>query len=597
MMQLLCNGTILDLYDNAGLQFTHDNPLFAFDDLKCERTTQFKLPSTPTNDSVLALSRIPAYKGTGMRVKFSAELRAGVVVKSGYLYVSGFDGTDYNAVFVTGDLVGLQAIKDAGSVRNILQYDSTIAWDASNIVNANAQTLPNIGIVRYMGGNNISVSLRWLMEQAAATIGATINYLHPQADDRQRLLQMANYKLDETLVYLHNDPDASQDPVNLSTFLGLCQLVGVSAYSWQVTAINGSGGLEWDLDNAQLLGRQQFYQIQLPYDFAIEFPVDFPDDLCIVSGNLMADSNGNCRDQLVFFGSRRFYTDANNAVYYLGVPLAGQRIEIPANTPFMLCNGAGLSVPTPTTLGETGQIEFDADDVREYNEPVKISIDHEFVVGENVPVNAILPDLTLVELLRIYASITGTVLNYSNGAVSFEDLDFSTYASRADVNLTKRSSVDRKFSNYAQRNLVSFDSGVVPEVFKLRNVYTIDNVNLEEEKELQTIPCSEGAAAWGYIGDEYEQFLYQTGEDEAITVANAETNAINMQRVTLPKNTGLQALCTASTQIKCTLRMNLAQYNAITEKTLLIIDNVTYIWTSRSWQKEEAQFTLAKVPQ
>ena len=116
MTQLLCEGVYLDLHDDFGLQFTHKNPLFAFDKLECERTTQFKLPSTPKNDAVLGLARIPAYDGAGMKRKFAAELQAGVVVKSGYLYVSSYDGKDYAAVLVTGELVRLQAVKNAGKI-------------------------------------------------------------------------------------------------------------------------------------------------------------------------------------------------------------------------------------------------------------------------------------------------------------------------------------------------------------------------------------------------------------------------------------------------------------------------------------------------
>lgn len=127
-MRLLCNGRFLDLYDNASLQFTHTNPLFAFDKMECERTTQFKLPATPTNDSVFGLCRIPAYDGTGMQRKFSAQLQAGTVVKDGYLYVSEYDGKDYAAIFVTGDLIGLQAIKNAGNIGDYYSPNNTATY-------------------------------------------------------------------------------------------------------------------------------------------------------------------------------------------------------------------------------------------------------------------------------------------------------------------------------------------------------------------------------------------------------------------------------------------------------------------------------------
>lgn len=128
MMQLVCNNNVLDLYENTNIQFKHTNPLFAFDKLECERTTQFKLPSTPTNDAVFGLSRLPAYAGTGMRRKFAAQLQAGTIVKDGYLYVSDYDGKDYTAILVTGDLVSLQAVKDAGNIGNYYAPNVTAQW-------------------------------------------------------------------------------------------------------------------------------------------------------------------------------------------------------------------------------------------------------------------------------------------------------------------------------------------------------------------------------------------------------------------------------------------------------------------------------------
>ena len=124
MMQLLCNGVRLDLYDNVELQFKHSNPIFAFDKLECERTTEFKLPATPTNDRVFGLARIPAYNGAGMMVQFPAELQVGTLVRTGYLYVSKYE-KDYAAILVTGEMVKLLAAKEAGNVKDYMSNDTS----------------------------------------------------------------------------------------------------------------------------------------------------------------------------------------------------------------------------------------------------------------------------------------------------------------------------------------------------------------------------------------------------------------------------------------------------------------------------------------
>lgn len=101
-MQLVCNGITLDLYEGTGLQLKKTNPAFAFDAMSAERTTNFKLPATPTNDRVFECAKLPAYEGAGMRKKFDATLIDGLVVMNGFLYVASFDGKDYNAIFVGG---------------------------------------------------------------------------------------------------------------------------------------------------------------------------------------------------------------------------------------------------------------------------------------------------------------------------------------------------------------------------------------------------------------------------------------------------------------------------------------------------------------
>lgn len=93
-MQLICNGVSLDLYDNASFQFKRTNPLFAFDKLACERTTEFKLPATKTNDRVFGIARLPVLKGNGMRRRYDAQLLMSGIVRKGYLYVSEWTGKE-----------------------------------------------------------------------------------------------------------------------------------------------------------------------------------------------------------------------------------------------------------------------------------------------------------------------------------------------------------------------------------------------------------------------------------------------------------------------------------------------------------------------
>lgn len=628
MMQLLCNGTFLDLYEGSGLQFTHKNPLFAFDALECERTTSFKIPATPKNDRVLALAKLPALSGIAMRRKYDAELYDGTVVKRGYIYVSNFDGKDYNAIFVTGELVGLQALKNAGKIRDLLVVDQAVTWDNTTTHTADEATLPDVGFVQYerdpsRAHLNASISLRWLMDQIATKTGVTINYLNAAGDERWRLLAAGAdiYNLNDLAVHLVNRGAAGQDPINLQSLLGISQYKMSGAYYDTCTARSDGQYLYWGTDGQPSMA--QFDMLKFPYEISLEFGEDFPDD-CFLATDGWYGGSGVYHDEpicdMVYDPMAQDYYFVGfpkNAIanflgdYYLlwdgstvGAPLAGRKVTIPANTPFMILPKAGLHYQEPEAIGDTAEIGYNADECPAYDYEVRISINHDFVYGDDVPLNAMLPEFTAVELLKLYAAINGCVLNYTDAqGVTFESLDFDNYAMRDIKALTKRGELVRTFSDYAQQNIVK----MTPEDWvwlgeRIKTQYAIDNDNIEAEKDLLVLKASEGGKKIAYTNDgEVHTRLLVRNDAEGKRKAKDQTIALAsvddpyMLRVTIPTIEGLQNLCTASTQQKISARMTLLEYNAIQAKTLALVEGLRYIWTERSWQKNEAQFTLARL--
>ena len=102
------------------------------------------------------------------------------------------------------------------------------------------------------------------------------------------------------------------------------------------------------------------------------------------------------------------------------------------------------------------------------------------------------------------------------------------------------------------------------------------------------MPFSEGGSDGVYV--------YTRENVGAIVMADADPSKTTtyMLRVPIPKNANLQSLCNASTQYAIEARMSLMEYNAITPKTILLVDGIKYVWTARSWQNDIAKFTLAK---
>jgi hypothetical protein len=171
--------------------------------------------------------------------------------------------------------------------------------------------------------------------------------------------------------------------------------------------------------------------------------------------------------------------------------------------------------------------------------------------------------------------------------LSFDDLAFSEWQRKQDLELLKRGEVKRTFGDYGQRNIVKFQSNKVVTNNVMR-IYAIVNDNIKDENVLQEIPFSEG--------DLLDNVLYIHDESENPTIGGMTSGVSQLTRVSLPANAGLQALCTASTQFKIDVHMTALEYFDITPETLLLIEGILYTWTSRQWQADKASFTLAKLP-
>lgn len=588
MMQLICNGVALDLPAGAGLQFTQENPLFSFDNLKCERTTQFKLPATATNDRVFSLARVPAYAGEGMRRKFDAQLQAGAVVKNGYLYVSNFDGKEYNAVFVTGELIGLQEIKNAGKLRDIFGDDlgSYDIQASGEQITAQTKT-QTFGQYNYQTSGLVfpSFAIKSLIDRALQKLGAPAarydviryariipNELEVLREHEMRLKRAeSEYVLERMVLEMPGglmDDFLTQENRTLEFNTYLC-------YE--------------DRDDPTHIIKQRTISYEtvgclVPrIDISLDFPNDFPDVMIIAPDGTLTPQ---------FLGSRVMDIYGN----VTGERLAGGSVDIPAGTAFFIVFAADFQyrmdeqpLPYPQTWYEYWGWNMA---VATIDRMVSVSSKSEATAGTRIAVGDNLPDITLTDLCKVYAALTGTVLSYDGERIIFDALNLAAFNTISLDAIMERGEVSRGFSDYARRNTIEFESGdAVYDVERLRAVYEIDNDTLAEEKELMKIPFSEGGTRNGYL------FVRDWNDQSVIGSDNVEGAEVwpYMQRVSLPINNGVRELCEASTQVQMQARMTLFQYTAIKADTAINLENTRYVWTSKQWQKDAAIFTLARI--
>lgn len=599
MMQLLCNGVRLDLPEGSSLQFTHKNPLFAFDNMECERTTSFSLPSTPINDRVLALARVPAYDGAGMRARFTAQLVDGAVVKNGFLYVTEWNGKEYNAIFLTGEMLGLKAIKEAGKVADLLAGSALVyqKWGAASTTPTRPLFWTWKYTQKYGGANYVPAINLAALIQAAANAGNIP--VAPTSGDWYMICKEPKAPYGQLSVSMTGgswgnwDTQADISTLTLNNSPSISGILGIARSKIRYMATRTPNYMYGYMN--QLICLDNDIQLTFPDDLdsrwvcvsfptnCAEFPEDDP-DIYKPGGAELPETLG------VFLGDYSFRTGiGDNELIYSGEPLAGRTIDIPKGTPFIL-----LYPPTMFDFYPQGAVGwysmYWADPIM-YNVP-----ERKAVVGDKIALIDNLPDVTLVELMKTYAALSGKVLNYdAQNGQTYDDLSFAIWAVKDYTKwMLERKNVARSFADYAQRNIVNFkgdDTQLASD--HITRVYIITNDNIEAEKVLQTIPMSEGSV------NVPSTLLYLRNTAEDLAPKEFVLGVVNidgvLERVTLPQIVGLQTLCTESTQYKISLSLTQLEYEQIMAKTLLLIDGTQYAWTERQWQKGVAQFTLAKI--
>ena len=589
MMQLLCNGVFLDLYENSNVQFTHDNPLYAFDKIKCERTTQFKLPCTPTNDSVFALARIPAYTGEGMRRKFDAQLQMSGIVQNGYLYISDFDGKDYEAIFVTGELVGLQQIAQLGKISEIMTYDEVVKiGEGSYSPQAKVNDIwANVEYKKPKADLLIpSIGLKQLYNTISEKYGLNVQAF-PAELDGYRIIPKKAAGFDETQHFIcTKNPNGGFQPyVNEAEIPDVFNFLQYDDRLFEHEDV---------IYPVTIFSKSQYFKIRR-YKFKTNLTLTFPDDWDDRYYMYKFNEWNNSMQPEDFYGDRSFFRETNsNFITRKGESLKGRSVTFAAGDAFAFVCEYDFVNTSVTVKGrrynDFGFINMSDTDNFFTDFAIKVSSAGELAAGDICRLQDNLPDCTFVELCKTMAALLGKVLNYNGSGytlgLSFDDLAFSEWPRKQDYELMKRGEVRRTFGDYQQNNIVRFRSNDVI-TDNITRVYVIQNDNLKDENVLQELPFSEGEVL--------DNALYIQEESDNPTIGGMTTNVAQLTRVSLPANSGLETLCAASTQYKIDVHMTALEYFGITANTLLLIEGTLYTWTSRNWQNNKATFTLARL--
>lgn len=572
-------GRYIDLPADFNLQFIKKNAFFAFDDLECERSTTFSIPKTPNNMQIFGFANDFHRRGESMRVRVGAQMQNGIVVKDGYIYVSEYSDNLFECIFVTGDLLFLQRIRENGDWSNFIPSDIICdlnaeiksAYDDNNIAADRFRYKTN-GIVKP------SWSLPTLAEVVCVNAGVNVDWGDLLQDvSGYRIIVGKPKGVPTTHLSLSRwfiDRPSESEPYPLENNVSMTgentlDSVIVTDTSKKLRLVRGS--FEQPIEEygyvKQLVALQRIN---------ISFAEDTSEDIFLGTVNELGGVG--------FLGDYSFAKNSDGSVIVTGEPLAGRSIEIDAGQRFLLFTPDDLHSLADEPIAIAGwsisNIRLDCD--------VTISGADEQPANARIRAKDNVPAMTIVELLKVIAVLNGKSLSVNgDDAIVFVD-DLLGNVLQDDFRVISWKNLTRTFADYAQHNLVRFESGELVQSYdRVEIAYTIDNVNIEIEKDLLLIPMSEGQKTDGVL-------VYIDKEFDGYTLSVCR-NKEDMLQVTLPKNSSLQALCTASTSVVMRCRCNALQFEQMKYHTRVWFDGAEWVWVEMRWSGEIAEFVLSRI--
>lgn len=579
MISIIVNGKHLDLPENINLQFQKSNILFAFDDAKTERTMSFSIPRTANNMQALDFSNDLHFAGTAMRGRLDAQLQINGVPKDGYLYVDSYGDDKFNCVFVTGELLGLQKIREAGKLADFIT-PTLGAMNNATTINANQSAFNDYARIKYKTDGYMFPN--WRMEAIALDVaqnaGISVDWTNvfPQLNTH-RIIPPKAQGIPEQEIHITRIPferPTSTEPYPLLNGLILTTTGDDLSAILPIdeTRLLREVAGTWENPEFRYGYIRQFKAMQ---DLVLHFADNTSDDIFL---GFVDVGTG-----VAFLGDYSFARNGDGSVVTTGEPLKGRDVEINVGQLFMLFtpNDEHYTDEQPTYAGGyyiSGYLDCDIVIKGKDEQPENAFIR----VKDNVP------DITIVDYIKTLAALSGTLLAY-DGTIRFIGNNM-TYETIYSKNVIEVNALRKTFGSYGQNNRIVFESGEsVLENNRISINYPIANINLATENELQRIPFSEG-------GLEYDSDIpvgYVNSEDEVYTILMG--GYVYLARVTLPTNEYLQDLTIESTSISLKVFIKYFEFDAINYKKRIFYDGCLWTWTEASYSGDVVTLSLSKV--
>lgn len=640
MIFIQINGRALDIPDGTKLSFERQNNMLSTT-LRAARSAELSIPRTRTNCDVFGIQSVLQLDPLSERAK-GANKQSAFVSVDGYALtgavvylvdVSNFDTLKicvvYDALF---SLLG--EYKDA-KLKDLYAHNRGIYTNGGGT--SAFASVPNVfSVPLYLNGSgNLaspylfpSVNLYNLLTQVETADGSRFEIDLPEGEQELQRIGVLPEKIDppeKVSVTLAVAADGT-----ITDYSGVFFKSVASTRNFQQVDGEDVQFEEHDIDCFAVADDVDSVDILFPYDF--------PDDVFLIQITPFAQAARPDLSGQIFHGDYNFNTmyfaDEQPTRQNYGVPLRGRKItidrvtEIDEETPprvnfFTFVRKDSFKNEGWYDGGGVLHERFGYSSFAAFSTTAECSSGNDglgmLAQGKRIYLADNLPDWSVLQTLQILCEVRNMYITAEGGRIVLRRRgDFN--GGRFELkNVLSVKVIRRRFKDYAQRNVVRFDSeDSIAADERLAQVYDCDSNVLDAEKELYVIAASEGVertnAALVVLGyffgflERADVVTSYTLNDDGEPVLNAEMVAEKpcihsrsadtpqwAKRVDLQRNTMLAQLCDNLQEVDVNALCSFWDFQQLKDNTLVLFEGVNWVWSKAVWSEGKVTLTLHRL--
>ena len=577
-MRIWINDTQLDTYEGS-VSVSKSNNLWKFGKAEFVHTQTVKLPATNNNKALLDFADEFRTQSSIARGFVDCLVDIDGVFEEGRLYVSGYSDGEFSVIMTFGkelqslDVKLVDAIKDS-VVPEHLRIGTNTNFMGTNLYDADGNVVKKVNVkTNYMLSllQSSGVSVINYTSFSLSSLGIAFDV---DADDPTQYERSIGVSVTRDGTYVSSEDMDTQDVI-YTYALGLSDLASyarVSTNTYRIYTFKNLKpviGPSYTNNYYGRIGYLQFpFNIELRFgDGASNLAVGFLDESKQYDFLYIPVTKWHGH----YINVEAFEVNKKKPGEVVSDNLSGTRLFIPANQKFVIYNFEDFEYNKELIEGSFVTGYFTGGSVSDFNITIPISY--------GLFSKQFIPDVTIYQLLQTLAAYKQHLL-YFDGTkytlASVSDLSSGGVHVCKDVIAGGYSVTDKAF-DYAQHNYVDFKSG--------GNVldYTTNNVHLDEDKTLLTIPFDGGYYAGG--GD--TTFKPAEGFPAIGNVVGMGFLFYNISNVV-----GFNALLQKTRQVKIKFRMTYLDFIGIGELDNFEYKGATLQWSSLQWSDGWCTATL-----